>query len=96
MKVRHLKHTPTFVDESLFGPKVKEATFVATWNERKKGEKKRQRYYLWDPSGGNEVSGHEGKEISLTGKSNNDTKRPSTALGISRSKVKSSGPVWKP
>ena len=89
---RRLKHTPTFVDESLFGPRLQEPTFEAPWNERKKGEKRPVRPYLFDPSGGNSFeNGHTVVK-----------KRPSTALGLSRKEMRkqqASGnqrQVWKP
>ncbi|XP_005108240.1 RBPJ-interacting and tubulin-associated protein 1 [Aplysia californica] len=96
---RHLKHTPTYVDESLFGNGLEEPSFEAPWNERKKGEKKKQRPYLWDPSGEAEINGHNGIEISLSGKNvrSRSTKRPATSLGISRNKDRGGPlPVWKP
>lgn len=33
---RHLKHTPTFVDETLFGKPLQEPSFKAPWEEKKK------------------------------------------------------------
>jgi len=97
----HLKHTPTYVDESLFGPRLQDATFVAPWNERKKGEKKKQKPYLWDPPGTTPVNPNGvGLELSLTTKhySNRNAKRPSTAIGLSGSRNKQNNPlpVWKP
>ena len=91
---RHLKHTPTFVDESLFGAKLQEPSFEAPWNERKKGEKKALKPYLWDPSGGPEISGHNGLEISLSGRNPRSGVRPATAIGIRNKGV--AVPVWKP
>ncbi|XP_033727171.1 uncharacterized protein LOC117316609 [Pecten maximus] len=34
-KYRHLKHTPTFVDETLFGPRLEEPLFDAPWDSKK-------------------------------------------------------------
>ena len=44
-KYKHLKHTPTFVDESLFGPKLEEPSFRAPWAEKVK----KPRPYLFSP-----------------------------------------------
>lgn len=38
-KYKPLKHTPTFVDESLFGPKLEEPSFRAPWAEKVKKPK---------------------------------------------------------
>lgn len=97
----HLRHTPTYVDESLFGDRLQDATFVAPWNERKKGEKKKQKPYLWDPPGTIQHNPNGvGLELSLTTKhySNRNTKRPSTAIGLSGSRSNRGNPlpVWKP
>lgn len=78
---RHLKHTPTFVDESLFGPKLEEPSFEAPWNDSSSinniisntnKEKRKQlsstnprKPYLWDPSGDSRIQTHNGLEINL-------------------------------
>ncbi|XP_059168816.1 RBPJ-interacting and tubulin-associated protein 1-like [Physella acuta] len=91
---KHLKHTPTFVDETLFGSKLQEPSFEAPWNARKKGEKKKPRPYLWDPS----VPSNKADTSTNGGLS----QRPATALGLSKSRSKGGGqsngtmPVWKP
>ncbi|GFN87966.1 rbpj-interacting and tubulin-associated protein 1 [Plakobranchus ocellatus] len=89
---RRLKHTPTFVDESLFGPRLQEPTFEAPWNERKKGEKRPIRPYLFDPSCNPPAqNGHSAVK-----------QRPATALGISRADKRKqqdlghTQQVWKP
>ncbi|RUS91649.1 hypothetical protein EGW08_000622 [Elysia chlorotica] len=86
---RHLKHTPTFVDESLFGPRLQEPTFEAPWNERKKGEKRTVRPFLFYPSSGSTAK-------------NGFKQRPATALGLSKRDTRnqqtssSQRQVWKP
>ena len=88
---RRLKHTPTFVDESLFGPRLQEPTFEAPWNERKKGDRRPVRPYLFDTSCGTAENGHGCIK-----------QRPKTALGLSRKEMRNqqtSGyqrQVWKP
>ncbi|GFS03549.1 Ras-specific guanine nucleotide-releasing factor RalGPS1 [Elysia marginata] len=88
---RRLKHTPTFVDESLFGPRLQEPTFEAPWNERKKGEKRPVKPYLFDPSS----NGMSSENAAVK-------RRPATALGLSRGDTKrhheygNQRQVWKP
>ncbi|KAK7458652.1 hypothetical protein BaRGS_00039104 [Batillaria attramentaria] len=42
---RHLKHTPTFVDETLFGDPLSEPSFKAPWEEKKKTKKQILNWY---------------------------------------------------
>ena len=44
-KYKPLKHTPTYVDESLFGPKLEEPSFRAPWAEKVK----RPKPFLFSP-----------------------------------------------
>ncbi|KAK3087322.1 hypothetical protein FSP39_004679 [Pinctada imbricata] len=44
-KYRLRGHTPTFVDETLFGPKLEEPSFAAPWAERKR----QPRPFNWAP-----------------------------------------------
>lgn len=89
---KRLKHTPTFVDESLFGPRLQEPTFEAPWNKRKKDEKRPNKPFLFDAScNSSNVNASAGIK-----------QRPATALGISRRETRKhkefSNPrqVWKP
>lgn len=85
---RQLKHTPTFVDETLFGSKLEEPSFEAPWNERKKGEKRNPKPYLWDP--------YCDKKRDMP---TEQLSRPVSALRSSsrnESRANTPRPVWKP
>lgn len=78
---RRLKHTPTFVDESLFGTPLKEPSFKAPWEEKKKVKQ----MYNWYPQQQEEQ------------RPNRRRRRPATALGLRGFSVTSGAvPVWKP
>ena len=79
---RRLKHTPTFVDETLFGDPLSEPSFKAPWEEKRKGKKQVLHWYPQPPE--------ERRPIRR--------RRPATALGLRGFSATSGGavPVWKP
>ncbi|BFZ20982.1 hypothetical protein BsWGS_24021 [Bradybaena similaris] len=93
---RHLKHTPTFVDETLFGPRLEEPSFKAPWDVKKNTEINNSRHCT--PS---EI---DDKAASISGVPVNDFRRasisrPASARGVSGHPepfVKVIRPIWKP
>uniref|UniRef100_A0A2C9KH17 RBPJ-interacting and tubulin-associated protein 1 n=1 Tax=Biomphalaria glabrata TaxID=6526 RepID=A0A2C9KH17_BIOGL len=81
---RHLKHTPSFIDETLFGSRLEEPSFKAPWNEKKKGEKIAPRPLLWGPPMKGQLS-----DTDVRHTVNDSFQRPSSARSTGR-------PVWKP
>lgn len=79
-KYAPVKMVPSFVDESLFGPKIKEPDFPAPWENKKK-----RAVLLWSPC--NNIS----KEDQKTSNTKFRCNTPNSAR-----KLKPSKPIWKP
>lgn len=100
-KYRLSKHTPSFCDETLFGPRLEEPSFKAPWEEKKKMT---GRPMLWTPmdySRGNLDNDHvelepysvDGRPPSRQGRRPASTKtRPTTVESVTSTKSQ----VWKP
>ncbi|CAG5126052.1 unnamed protein product [Candidula unifasciata] len=95
---RHLKHKPTFVDETLFGPRLEEPSFKAPWDVKKNSEMKHSNYCNVDVVDNKEALTHG----ALSDFRRTSISRPESARGVSghpepqNHGAKVVKPVWKP
>ncbi|XP_077990045.1 RBPJ-interacting and tubulin-associated protein 1-like [Glandiceps talaboti] len=90
-RYRLKKHTPTYVDETLFGPKLQEANFDPPWAKKEKHRKPQ----LWSPpvcGSRIELSSRPNSAMSVT--SLRVPSRPSSARST-RSTSTTSKPPWR-
>lgn len=85
------RHTPTFVDESLFGPRLEEPSFDAPWGMKK--TKARPYFWVPDPSLYDDLENTESAKKTRY----RVRTRPKTAQGTrSGNGLGNSRPIWKP
>ncbi|KAL3888437.1 hypothetical protein ACJMK2_000804 [Sinanodonta woodiana] len=107
-KFRALRHTPTFVDESLFGPKLQDPSFDPPW-VKKTAKAVRMRPLLWCPQTASSEEGAATSERMVYSASGTLDGRPPSRLGRRPASAKSrpstvestsmfdqTKPIWKP
>ncbi|KAL3888433.1 hypothetical protein ACJMK2_000800 [Sinanodonta woodiana] len=103
-----LRHTPTFVDESLFGPKLQDPSFDPPW-VKKTAKAVRMRPLLWCPQTASSKEGAATSERMVYSASGTLDGRPPSRLGRRPASAKSrpstvestsmfdqTKPIWKP
>ncbi|XP_041360683.1 RBPJ-interacting and tubulin-associated protein 1-like [Gigantopelta aegis] len=92
-KLARSKHNPTFVDETLFGPRLKPPSFEAPWGDKEK----RPRPHIFVP-----VDLYMGGTIQPEGSLKRDRKiyktrsRPSSGRASRSGSATGERPIWKP
>ncbi|XP_002736239.1 RBPJ-interacting and tubulin-associated protein 1-like [Saccoglossus kowalevskii] len=95
-KYRLKKHTPSYVDESLFGPKLQEANFDPPWV--KKEEQQKTKPYLWSPpvcGSRCTMSSRPNSARSVSKAYTGTGSRPSSRAGSVRTSTPKNLPPWR-